>query len=121
MTYDSAFLIRTPIARQITGNSISDCRDASILVTANGEQAPAGTHNCIKVKDSETTAAKLPAVFIGSVRDGSLEKNTVQLSTLGEAFKLLNNANLRVGENTVIRFQSSAHDETASRCLSSDW
>jgi hypothetical protein len=89
---------------EISGNTISDCRDASILVTAHGgtgEQAPAGAHNRIEVRDNTISSARLPAVFIGSVKDGNFQGNTLQLSALGEPFKLVNNESFDVGTNTV--------------------
>lgn len=88
----------------ISGNTITDCSDHSLIIQAgagSGEQAPAGAHNRIEVKDNKITTAKLPAVFIGSVKDGSFQKNTLQLSTPGEAVKLVNNENFEVDNNSV--------------------
>jgi hypothetical protein len=88
----------------ISGNRISDCRDVSIRIHAqggNGKSAPAGAHNRIHVRDNTIATGRLPAVHVSSVKEGSITGNTLTLTTAGEAISLGNNENVDIRDNTI--------------------
>jgi hypothetical protein len=62
----------------IDGNTISDCRDTSILVTANGgsgRRAPAGAHNRIAITGNRINQSPFPAIVVSSTRGLTIADN----------------------------------------------
>ena len=64
---------------EISGNTITDCRDIAIKVEAragNGQIAPAGAHNRITVAKNRITGSPLPNINVTSTRGLTISGNT---------------------------------------------
>ena len=93
----------------IYNNTISDCYETSINITAHagsGGAAPAGAHKRIMLLNSTIQTARLPAVRVTSLEDGSINNNTITTTVAGEVIAFENNNDVEVRDNNITQPES---------------